>query len=171
MDACRDPLPQHFTVALIRHVFQHLRIADAILLLQNLRVAQPQFFIVSSWPQGTNRDLQGGSSAFEAVSPGHENFQGYDLRKPPFNFPEPLKIWKEMAGEELLLYPIAVLESIDSIVSDSKQWWSEKIVGKRTRIQACHTDASMSLKKFLSRIWRPILTCFAPFALPTGYSE
>lgn len=101
-------------MAFVRHVFQHLNLADALSLLRNVYRAKPQLVVLSSWPQASNQDLAGGSSAFEALSPGHEIFKGYNLRRPPFNLPEPLKVWKEMAGEELLLYPSAVLQGVDT---------------------------------------------------------
>ena len=100
-------------MALVRHVFQHLNLADALSLLRNVYRAKPQLVVLSSWPEATNQDLPGGSSAFEALSHGHEIFKGYDLRKPPFNLPEPLKVWKEMAGEELLLYPSTILQGLE----------------------------------------------------------
>lgn len=108
-----------FSVAFVRHVFQHLNLADALSLLRNVYRAKPQLVVLSSWPQASNQDLAGGSSAFEALSPGHEIFKGYNLRRPPFNLPEPLKVWKEMAGEELLLYPSAVLQGVDTVLDDS----------------------------------------------------
>ncbi|CAK9035021.1 unnamed protein product [Durusdinium trenchii] len=142
MDACRDELPGEFDLVVVRHVFQHLNLADAFSLLRNLRrtygagrlVEDPvlgpddhwdpvldsrSLLLLSSWPKedGTsmNQDLIGGSSAFDSLSPSYtrSRFKGYDLRKAPFNLPEPLQVWQEKSGEELLLYSATVLNSID----------------------------------------------------------
>lgn len=43
-----------------------------------LNEAKPQLLVLSSWPRSTNEDLHGGSSAFEALNPGHETFIGRD---------------------------------------------------------------------------------------------
>ena len=112
-DAVKDPLPRGFDAALVRHVFQHLTLADALSLLRNVRASQPKLLVISSWPGAPNRDLSG-SSAFDSVAPG-EVFPGYDLRKPPFSLPEPLEAWREQGREQLLVYPIQALDAIDAI--------------------------------------------------------
>ena len=187
MDACRDTLPYFdFDLVLVRHLFQHLNLADALSLLSNVlslasrrrqnheitksSIAEHDKFsangdeevlhqdriscvrrfdvrtdvesevdqgkslsksqnnkdielLLSSWPDAKNFDLVGGSSAFEALAPSYNTesrFKGYDLRKPPFNLPEPLRVWRERSGEELLLYPIQALHSID--FGGGKSW-------------------------------------------------
>ncbi|CAE7037349.1 unnamed protein product [Symbiodinium natans] len=89
-----DPLPQGYSVAM------------AWTLLSNLRLAKPDFVILSSWPDSENEDLEdlGGSSAFAAMEPTSlRKFKSYDLRKPPFSLPEPLDSWPEVHQNALML--------------------------------------------------------------------
>ncbi|CAE7866642.1 unnamed protein product [Symbiodinium microadriaticum] len=110
LDACADVLPSFsrpYSVVVVRHVFQHLSIKDALDLLMNLKRLKPppRFLLLSSWRRKENRDLDdfGGSSAFSFVSPTpSERFRGYDLRRAPF-WLRPLAAWPEIDGEMLVL--------------------------------------------------------------------
>ncbi|CAE7384478.1 unnamed protein product [Symbiodinium sp. CCMP2456] len=125
LDACADVLPslsRPYSVVVVRHVFQHLSIKDALDLLMNLKRLKPppRFLLLSSWRRKENRDLEafGGpgaqsrsrSSAFSFVSPrASERFRGYDLRKAPFRL-RPLAAWPEIDGEMLDVEAAAILE-------------------------------------------------------------
>ena len=92
LDGVQDEIPKGYDVALVRYVFQHLNIKDALSLLRNLRSAGFRFVVLSSWPESENEDLDnfGGSSAYAAMEPKSlQKFKSYDLRKAPFNLPEP----------------------------------------------------------------------------------
>ena len=56
---------------------------------------------------GENEDLDnfGGSSAYAAMEPSSlGKFKSYDLRKEPFNLPEPLSSWPEMNDGRVMLF-------------------------------------------------------------------
>ena len=112
LDACVDlPSLPDVSLAVLRHVSQHLERRDVLRIFQNLRRLRPRLFLASSWPSATNQELFLGSSAFGAQAP-QRNFEGYDLTKPPFSLTEPLKRFGEAGGEELLLYPGAALDAM-----------------------------------------------------------
>ncbi|CAL1171848.1 unnamed protein product [Cladocopium goreaui] len=93
LDGVQDELPKGYQVALVRYVFQHLNLRDALNLLRNLRSAV-DLVVLSSWPDSENEDLDnfGGSSAYAAMEPSSlGKFKSYDLRKEPFNLPAPLR--------------------------------------------------------------------------------
>eukprot|EP00434_Breviolum_minutum_P013995 symbB.v1.2.012343.t1/scaffold826.1/size159518/10 len=56
LDGVQDELPKGYHVALVRYVFQHLNLKDALSLLRNLRSAV-DFVVLSSWPDSQNEDL------------------------------------------------------------------------------------------------------------------
>eukprot|EP00435_Cladocopium_sp_Y103_P066149 s109_g28.t1 len=105
LDGVQDELPKGYQVALVRYVFQHLNLRDALNLLRNLRSAV-DLVVLSSWPDSENEDLDnfGGSSAYAAMEPSSlGKFKSYDLRKKPFNLPEPLSSWPEMNDGRVML--------------------------------------------------------------------
>ncbi|CAJ1363603.1 unnamed protein product [Effrenium voratum] len=116
VDGVQDELPKGFHVALVRYVFQHLNIKDALSLLRNLRTAA-DFIVVSSWPDSDNEDLElfGGSSAYAAMEPSSlKKFKSYDLRKAPFGLPEPFASWPEKSadGRMMLAYRAETLAEL-----------------------------------------------------------
>lgn len=105
LDGVQDELPKGYQVALVRYVFQHLNLRDALNLLRNLRSAV-DLVVLSSWPDSENEDLDnfGGSSAYAAMEPSSlGKFKSYDLRKEPFNLPAPLSSWPEMNDGRVML--------------------------------------------------------------------
>lgn len=72
--------------------------------------------VLSSWPGSSNSDLEdfGGSSAYAAMEPSTlSRFESYDLRRAPFDLPEPLSWWPEMnTGRVMLAYHTSSLERL-----------------------------------------------------------
>ena len=114
LDACVELPRLDVSLAVLRHVSQHLESRDVLRIFGNLRRLQPRLFLASSWPSATNQELFLGSSAFGAQAP-QRNFEGYDLTKPPFSLTEPLRRFGEAGGEELLLYPGAALDAMANL--------------------------------------------------------
>ena len=112
LDGVQDSIPKGYEVALVRYVFQHLNIKDALSLLRNVRSAV-KLVVLSSWPDSENEDLDnfGGSSAYAAMEPSSlKSFKSYDLRKAPFSLPDPLSSWPEQNdGRIMLAYQTSAL--------------------------------------------------------------
>lgn len=60
--------------------------------------------ILEHWGQNEDLDKFGGSSAYAAMEPTSlGKFKSYDLRKTPFDLPEPLSSWPEMNDGRIML--------------------------------------------------------------------
>lgn len=80
LDGSKDPIPPDVDAVLCREVLFHLSFDHGLSLIRNLKASNAKYLIATQiYFSGANRDIYTGG------------FRQLDLRKQPFNFPEPLR--------------------------------------------------------------------------------
>ncbi|KAI9024797.1 hypothetical protein DFJ74DRAFT_56848 [Hyaloraphidium curvatum] len=91
-DVSQQPLPR-VDMILSRDALQHLPLADAINVLENIARAQPKFLVVGSYVSRRNKNVAAGG------------YYDIDLLAPPFNLPSPSEITPECCNPTTQPHP------------------------------------------------------------------